>query len=299
MPPPAPGSSVVEAWADNYIHYKPRPEWQTLLCNEIKTQCAHLKPSAEEVLHASFYGDKPLRMDIENLVLYNIDSFTLAGSNGIRFEHGVDVLPSPDGEVYQVGYRYALAPRSGAFTDWRQGRTLASFDWTDLGVFRRDKIPAQVWLALARRRGAEPGPALTAGTSFAVKVEIRPPYGKSPSLNADLVKGIIDGVVSAFQAHTDASTSGEVAARLAKVLPADPAEIEDMLLERRWAVLGAVPRLVYLRGDAAQWNPGDDWCDAGEVLAAEPKPADAGWAITGQIVELARRHSALAIHLDA
>jgi hypothetical protein len=144
---------------------------------------------------------------------------------------------------------------------------------TDLGEFRRGKIPAQVWLALARRRVGEPEPrpALTAGTSFAVKAEIRPPYGQSPRLSADLVKGIIDGVVSAFQAHTDTSTSGEVAARLANLLPADPAEIEDLLLERRWAVLGPVPRLVYLRNGGVQWNPGDDWCDAGELLAAEPK----------------------------
>jgi hypothetical protein len=31
LPPPAPGSFIVEAWADDYIHYKPRPEWQSLL----------------------------------------------------------------------------------------------------------------------------------------------------------------------------------------------------------------------------------------------------------------------------
>jgi hypothetical protein len=290
LPPPAPGSSVVEAWADDYIHYKPRPEWQSWLCNEINIWCALLKPSAEEVLHAAYFGHKPPRMDIENLLLFNVGSFMSAGCNGIRFEHGAAVPMPADGELYQVGYRYALAPRSASFTDWQEARTLASFGWTDLGGFRPGKIAAQVWLALARRRigEPEPRPALTAGTSFAVKAEIRPPYGKSPRLSADLVKGIIDGVVSAFQAHTDTSTSGEVAARLANVLPADPAEIEDLLLERRWAVLGPVPRLVHLRDGGVQWNPGDDWCDAGELLAAEPKPADTGWAITGQIIELSR-----------
>jgi hypothetical protein len=288
LPPPAPGSFVVEAWADDYIHYKPRPEWQSLLCNEINTWCAHLKPSSQEVFHAAYFGHKPPHMDIENLLLYNVGSFMSPGCNGIRFEHGAAVPTPPDGELYRVCYRYALAQRSASFTDWQQARALVSFDWTDLGQFRRDKIPAQVWLALARRRRGEREPALTAGTSFAVKAEIRPPYGQSPRLSADLVKGIIDGVVSAFQAQTDTSISREVAARLANVLPADPAEIEDLLLERRWAVLGPVPRLVYLRGGAVQWNPGDDWCDAGELLAAEPKPADTTWAITGQIIELSR-----------
>jgi hypothetical protein len=288
LPPPAPGSAVVEAWADDYIHYRPRPDWQSLLCNGINAWCANLHPSAEEVLHASYFGHKPPRMDIENLSLYNVGSFTQPGCHGIRFEHGSAVPAAPDGRLYQVGYRYALVPRSASFADWQMGRTLASFGWTELGDFRRIKVLAQVWLALARRRGGAPEPTLTSGTSFAVKVKVRPPYGQPPGLNADLVKGIIDGVVSAFQAHTDASTSAEVAARLANVLPASPAEIEHLLLERRWAVLGSVPHLVYLRGSAVQWNPGDDWCDAGELLSAEPEPADTGWAISGQIVELSR-----------
>jgi hypothetical protein len=44
------------------------------------------------------------------------------------------VPPAPDGAEYPFCYRYALAPRSGAFADWQKGRTLASFDWTDLGA---------------------------------------------------------------------------------------------------------------------------------------------------------------------
>jgi hypothetical protein len=299
-PPPEPGSSVVPAWADDYIHFEGKPEWQRLLRNEITSFCANLDPSGDEVLHAAFYGDKPPRMDIENLVLYNLHySFMRAGRNGIRFEHGLDIPAAPNGEAYRVSYRYALAPRSAGFTDWEQGRTVASFGWIDLCEFRREKVPAQVWLALARRRGGKPERPLAAGASFAVKVEIRPPHLNSPGPNTELVKGIIDGVVSAFQAHTDTSTSSEVAARLAKVLPADPGEIEALLLERRWAVLGGVPRLVYLRGDAVQWNPGDDWCDAGELIVAPPKLTGTSWAISGQIVELSRRANAIATRFDA
>lgn len=287
------GGSVVTAWADDYIHFENEPEWQKLLRKVITTRCAELDPSPDEVVHATFYGAKPPRMDIENLVLYNLHySFSQPGRNGIRFEHGLDTPAAPNGEAYRVGYRYALAPREGGFTDWEQGRTVASFDWTDLGEFRRENVPAQVWLALARGRAGQPGPTLEAGTPFAVNTRIRPPNGTSQGPNAELVKGIIDGVVSAFQAHTDPSTSGEVAARLATALPADPDEIEALLLERRWSVLGAVPRLVFLRGAAVQWNPADDWCTAGELLTAAPEPTGTtGWAISGQIVELARRPS--------
>ena len=51
---------------------------------------------------------------------------------------------------------------------------------------------------------------------------------------------------------------------------------------QRSYVLGVVPRLVFLRGDAVQWNPGDDWCVAGEVLTAPPEPTGTGWAISGR-----------------
>ena len=102
-----------------------------------------------------------------------------------------------------------------------------------LGEFRREKISAQVWLALARRRGGQPESPLGVGTRFAVNLKIRPAKENSPGPNAELVKGIIDGVVNAFQAHTDHSTSGGVAARVAKVLLAAPDEIETLLLERR------------------------------------------------------------------
>jgi|GEM_PF-833573 hypothetical protein len=147
---PAEDSAVVEAWADDYIRFERLPVWQKDLREEIRSRCRQLEPSAEQVLHATFFGPKLPNADVENVLLYYIDSFRVAGRNGIRFEHGAGVPPAPDGAEYRFCYRYALAPRSGAFTHWRQGRTLAAFDWTDLGAFAGDKKLAQVWLALSR-----------------------------------------------------------------------------------------------------------------------------------------------------
>ncbi|MDA2893369.1 hypothetical protein PDG61_20815 [Mycolicibacterium sp. BiH015] len=144
-PPTEPASTVVTAWADHYIQFENEPEWQKRLRKIITTRCARLLPSADEVLHATFYGDKPPRTDIENLVLYNLHhSFSQAGRYGIRFEHGLDTPASPDGQQYRVGYRYALAAREGSYTQWQLGRTVASFGWTDLGEFPRKMVLAQV-----------------------------------------------------------------------------------------------------------------------------------------------------------
>ena len=184
--------------------------------------------------------------------------------------------PAPDGAEYRFCYRYALASRSDAFADWRQGRTLASFDWTDLGAFKsREEAGSGVAGAVAwRGRGASP--AIATDTPFAVRVQVRPPRGRQPVWGG-LVKGIFDGVICAFQAHTDTTVLPEVVTRLAKILPADPAEIEEYLLDQRRAVLGVVPRLVSPYQAGVKWDPSDHLCVAGELLAAEPnRPTNAG-----------------------
>ncbi|WP_156685609.1 hypothetical protein [Mycobacterium sp. Marseille-P9652] len=281
---PRPDSAIVEAWADDYIRFERRPAWQEQLRTEIRNRCRQLEPSAGRVLHATFFGDKLPNADVENLLLYNIDSFAVAGRDGIRFELGAAVPPAPSGAGYRVCYRYSLAPRSGTFADWQQERTLASFDWTDLGAFSGGKKLAQVWLALARSNVEVAAPR-TPGRPFTVRVRVRPPGGQKAVLGG-LMKGILDGVVCAFQAHTDTAVLPEVVSRIAEALQADPAEIEKLLLDRRRAVLGVVPRLVHPYGEGVKWDPADHLCVAGELLGAEP--VDRRWAIKGEVVELSR-----------
>jgi hypothetical protein len=281
---PSAGGAVVEAWSDDYIRFERLPDWQKRLRAEIKAHCGRLKPSAAQVLHATYFGAKHPNADIENVLLYYIDSFRAPGRNGIRFEHGADIPPAPDGAEYPFCYRYALTPRSGSFIHWRPGRTLASFDWTDLGAFAGEKKLAQVWLALSRGEVEVFEPAVPEAP-FAVRVRVRPPRGLQPVWGG-LVKGIFDGVICALQAHTDPTVLPEVVARLATVLPADPAEIEGRLLDQRRAVLGVVQRLVYPYRNGVKWDPADHLCVAGELLVAEP--VGERWSIKGELVELSR-----------
>ncbi|WP_205876832.1 hypothetical protein [Mycobacterium camsae] len=282
---PTASSPAVQAWADDYIRFEHLPVWQQHLRHEIRNRCQELAPPAEQVLHTTFFGPKHPRADVENLVLYYIDSFRVAGRNGIRFEHGAAVPSAPDGAKYPFCYRYALSRRSDAFAYWRHGRTLASFDWTDLGAFAGEKKLAQVWLALARGQVEVSEPACAPETPFAVRVQVRPPHGLQPVWGG-LVKGIFDGVICALQAHTDTAVLPDVVARLAKDIPAQPAEIEHHLLDERRAVLGAAHRLVSPYGAGVKWDPKDHLCVAGELLAAEP--VDRRWAIKGDLVELSR-----------
>lgn len=284
---PSTNSPAVEAWADDYIRFERRPAWQEQLRSEIREGCNSLEPTPQQILHATFFGDKLANADVENLVLYNIGtSFRSPGRNGIRFEHGAAVPVGPDGAGYAFGYRYELSARSAPFAHWQLGRTLAAFDWTDFQLTSDSKL-AQIWLALARARDrvetVELGSVVNAPS--AVRVKVRPPQERQTAWG-DLVKPIFDGVISAFQAHTDVSILPTVTERLARVLPAEPAEIERHLLEQRWAALGAVSRLVSPYREGVKWDPADHWCVAGELLASDPDGPR--WSIRGEIVEVAR-----------
>jgi hypothetical protein len=284
---PSTGSPAVEAWADDYIYYERqrRPAWQENLLTELRARCGQLEPSAGQVLHATFFGPKRPNADVENLVLYNIDVFNVAGRNGISFEYGGVVPPAPDGAEYPYCYRYALEPLSGTFDHWQPGRKLASFNWTELGIFSGDIKPAQVWLALVRGQVYLAELALAPHTPFAVKIEVRPPHGRQPRPDL-LMKGIFDGVIAAFQVHTDTAVLSDVASRLATVLPAETTEIERHLLDQRRAVLGPVRQLVLPQRKGGTWNPADHMCVAGELLPAEP--VGPRWAIRGELLELSR-----------
>ncbi len=281
---PTADNALVEAWADDYIRFENLPDWQLRLRDEIRSRCRELVPASGEVMHATLFGAKHPRGDVENVLLYNIDTFKTAGANGIRFEHGAGVPTAADGTQYSYCYRYSLASAAGTFTQWQPERVLAAFDWTDLGAFASQKQLAQVWLALSRGDIEVFGRAAPE-TPFALRLQIRPPMDRTPVWGA-LVKGVFDGVICALQAHTDIEVLPEVTARLAAALPADAAEIEEHLVDQRRAVLGVVHRLVAPYRSGVKWDPSDHLCVAGEVMAREP--VDGSWAIRGEVVEVRR-----------
>jgi hypothetical protein len=285
---PWPDRPVVEAWAEEYIRFERRPVEQEQLRAEIRTRLGQLTAAPDQVLHTTFFGAKHPAADVENLALYYIDdtgaSFADAARYGLGFELATDCPPSPTGRDYAYGYRYELLRRDTPWRHWREERELASWDWVDLGAFAGSKKLEQVWLDLRRHHVHIAGAPRASSTPFAVRVAIRPPQGVVPRLGY-LVKGIIDGVVCAFQAHTDRSSAVEVATRVSNTIEATSHEIETLLVRQDRAVLGVVPRLLHKRGAGVIWAPSDDLCVAGELLAAEPTGPT--WSLRGRVTELA------------
>ena len=115
---------VVEAWGTGYIQFDCRPSWQKELRAELRARVQHLHAGPDQVLHATFFGPKPERADIENLTLYNIDdtgvTFDESARFGLRFELGAQQAAAEYGEEAVYGYTYEVVRRESGLRYWQE-----------------------------------------------------------------------------------------------------------------------------------------------------------------------------------
>ena len=199
-------------------------------------------------------------MDVENVVLYNIETaaggcFRLSARHGVRFEMAAGPRREPpSGVPFACSYRYRLIRPSSELSYWRPARRLASFTQAGLGRFPASRRLEQVWRAIHRAAAQVDvsGPGGGDGMPFAVFLTLGYPRGRTASASPELVKALIDGTVAAFQAHGDPAGAGEIAARVAAGTGWPSGVITQMLTDDRRAVLGVVSKLVHLRGASVQ-----------------------------------------------
>ena len=284
-----PSASVpsVEAWAPAYIPYEPRGESRRLR-DELRRRIGGLRARDGEILHCAFSGWKPDNADIENVLLYNVhDSggcFRAAVGEGLRFElvHA-DPPPTPSGDRSGSHYSYRLVPAGHGFAGWRLGAEFASWRSVDLGQLAGPKKLEGVWWALRHSDVAISAVERASNMPFSVSLTLHPPVGHTVN-PASLLKGLLDGVVCAFQVHWDHSTVDVMASRLAKHIDAPGPDIAAQLVDERRAVLGGLPRLVHARGKGVQWRPDDHLLVAGSLLLKPP--LGEGWKLSGAIHEV-------------
>lgn len=253
---PSPTLRAVRAEADFVLPFEPRTDAARELRSELRERLRRLACRDDEVLHASFFGTKPDNADVENLLLCNVDETGAAfvgAARGIRFELSPRPLPRTE---RAFGWLYRPARRAEGFKLWTVGETIAT--WPAV-VIDDPRNRAAVWLAFRAaapevRAGRHDGP-------LGVRVRLAVTAGPVP-----FVKPLLDGIVTALQAHGDRATLPKVSARMAAAAGAAPPDVERLLGDPSHAVLGVVPRLVHLHGDGFQLAPDDDRCVAAEVL---------------------------------
>lgn len=181
-------------------------------------------------------------------------------------------------------FHYALEPAAGAFRHWRPTATLVEFDELPISAPLAGPRLTDVWLAL-KRSPITPTSLHEAASDvrFAVMTRVAPPLGPRPVVVRQ-VKGVVDGIVCAFQAHGKRSTLDEMAARVARMTAASEDEIRRHLVDEERAALGVAKSLLHAWGDVVQWSPSDTRCVAGELLMEGGSGTD--WTLSARVVAL-------------
>jgi hypothetical protein len=277
---------AVRFWSQRYLPFEHLTPAQLTARGELRSMLTSLDAAGGEILHATYAGPKPVNMDVENLLLYNIDPggrcFSASTLYGVRFElAGSAGRRPPSGRDFPCYYQYELAPPGEELRSWRPVRVLATFTGAALGKFPTSKRLEQTWLAV-RHADSQVAPVRDSPlTAFATMLKLTPPQGIRVALRPELVKALMDGVIAAFQAHRDPTTLSQISERIARTTNQEPSRVAELLLDDRNAVLGAPNHLVHLRGAGVQWNPSDHLCVAGQVHLAEPVGPQ--WRLSGEL----------------
>jgi len=282
-----PGTGSREVWlrGEHYIPFDRLTPAQLVARNELRERLRSLVAGPGEILHATYGGFKRPDTDVENLLLYNIDTggacFLPSAQLGIRFELAGNLRLGPIFKGGTCSYQYRLIPADTKLVYWRRRLRIARFEEVHLGRFGTEGRLAQTWLAVHRAKAEVADQSITPDTPFGVFLQLSIPGGTRLGLRPELVKSLIDGVVCALQAQRDPASIDEIAARLSSVIREAPSRIAERLLDQERAVLGIVNRLIHLRGVGVQWNPSDHMCVVGEVLRGEAPGKD--WRLSGEV----------------
>ena len=176
---------------------------------------------------------------MENLLLYklfNADCNHLL-ANGVVFE--ADPRPRTGYE-----YRYLCQASSEEFHLWSTGEQAAQIGEVPLAGYKL----AQVWWAM-RQAGASKLKTLPPDQRYCAFVQLQ-----YPTISSAVVKGILDGLISAFQSHPYLPDAPR---RISSSLGVDEHEVLRHLMDPGRAVLGAAAAITTNKTGGVQWNPDD------------------------------------------
>jgi hypothetical protein len=228
-----------------------------------------------EGLSSVLYGERPARADIENLLLYNIDSSggRFAAAASVHFEQAPPLAGWP------FTYAYRVARPEAAFVCYAPTRVVATIGPAAIVDGPPERLLESVCLAVKSADAVRV--SAPAGAPLALRLRVALPRRPRSGIGG-LVKGVFDGVVAGMA--VDAGSSDVSIERLAARC-LRPAEEVAGLLRAGAAPLGSA-RLLMERGPTSvHWYPPDDQLVAGS-LSLEPAPAPR-LTVEGDLIEVA------------
>jgi hypothetical protein len=235
---------------------------------------AGLQYGEGEGLRCVLLGQRPVRSDIENLLLYNIDGSggRSAAASSISFEQASAL------DDWEYTYAYHVVPPGTGFAHHTHRRVAAEIRSIAVPDGPRDRLLDRVWLAFKEHGDVRVQTDPVA--PLALRLRLAMPHRPRSGI-AGFIKGLFDGVVAGL-AVDEGSSHGSVN-RLAVRCGRSPEEI-CALLGTAPAPLGAT-RLLAERGAASvDWHPPDDLLVAGSLrLVAAHAPQ---MTLEGELLEV-------------
>ena len=255
-------SDAVVAWSAERLRFEPR-DWQVAYRDELRDALRQLAGDTPRGLLAEYDAPEAAFVDVENVLLYNVGMAyfapLIAGGLTCRRAASVDAN-------HHVRYRLVdEAPDPG-------GGQLFGILRAELGP--RMPTTTGAWWARLRPHAMVPtAPTVEAG-EFTIDVMLSGPQVHGTRV-ANLVKSLLDGVVSCFHAH-DGSHSEELRLRLAALGPGH--DMWRWLTDPSTAMLGA-RTLVRPYRQNVYWNPADERCQAFRIRHRQA----ATWSVHAQL----------------
>jgi hypothetical protein len=258
------------------IPFEPRDPAILAARKQLREMLATMAAEPAQLLHGVIDAGLAETTDLDNALLYNI-----GGSVAAATRHGVILERAPSPSTTQAIYRYRLASSEG-FLYYRQGDVLAEMSEVVL-----DRFPARwldIWAAATSSVRVCAAPSLHGP----LLLDLRLSGPGSPTANGQLVKTLVDGVLTALHAHGNPGTVAEGARRMSEKVGMSEESVAARLLDQRNAVLGVVPNLISFRGTGVQCRPHDHRVGALKVRLEHNSDR---WTLDGVVARAAPRHS--------
>ncbi len=286
---PSRDQRVVEVWSTRLLPFEPTGRYLDLR-TDIRNSIRALPDNPDGVLHAICGTPQQSKenWDVENILFYNVGTsyFAPSARRGVRFERAFSYPspPQPLGAQNVVYHRYTAASLDDEFTYWESSQVLAR--WTNVEVPRlgASSKPASIWHRMAASPIEIVARPEVLPSRFGLTVTITVPASVGAVNTVNVLKPLIDGLISSFQAHD--GESDEVSRRVAAEIGIDPQTVASLLCRRDYALLGT-RQLVVLRAQGVMWQPDDRLLLAGEVRVHTHPGTQ--WLVSGTLFEIAGR----------
>lgn len=230
----------VSVWSVARLKFDQKPTWQTALVADLRVALEGLHFQRGEILSATFTSPDTSSVDVENVLFYNVGSAAFARTpQTLRFERAFDDPAPPPMDLSGPAnylHSYACAAPDAPPGHWRRlGSAFAQWRGVTPAKVTGDRASWHVWAATcaAVDAGSAEGSreALASADQFGISIDVEVPR-KLAVTPVAAVKGVVDGIVAAYQRFDPSPRVAEVGQLLSEEFARFPAPPSVDALDR-------------------------------------------------------------------